>query len=473
MTSGAFSHHKEDPLGIVAGFTPQTLNLVQDGLIERTFHHSLYPELLYVQLAEYEDWPANTGTEIFMTRKGLIAPDPKPRKPGVDPSPKQSVYEQWAARLEPYNDTIDTHMPTSVASSINTFLADVHSLGLQAGQTINRVARNALYKAYLSGQTVVTTAGVTGDSTLRVASLNGFRDVIVRGVQVRPTPVSSATPLLVSITGVTGTRGVIAAVPDNADDPDGPGTLVLNATLGASVAARAPVLSSARPLVFRAGGGNSIDAIGSGDIVTLQDFLEIVGRLRDQNVRPMPDGTFHAHITNSTNTQLFADPAFQSALRGQIENARYKNGFIGQVGGLSFFINNETPNRTNSGARTATGTNAYYSEDIGGETTNESGINIARPIVVGMGAIYERGLDESQYVTEAGTTGKIGEFNITNNGVQVMTERIRLILRAPMNRLQDQVSTTWSKSTSYPIPSDVGSGDDARFKRAAILEHAA
>lgn len=460
-------------MGLVAGFTEQTLKLVQEGLLERAFHHALFPQLLFRSLAQFEEWPANTGQEIFMTRKGLIEPNTTPMQPGVDPSPKVSVYEQWIAKLDRYGDTIDTHMPTAVVSSVNTFLADVHSLGMQAGQSINRLARNKLYKAYLSGQTVTTVAALSGDTSIRVASLNGFTDVIVRGVNVRPTPVSSATPLLVTISGVTGSRGVIATIPDDANDPSGPGTLLLNASLGAGVAARSPVLSSARPLVVRAGGGNSVDAITSGDIVTLQDFIEVTGRLRDQNVMPMEDGTYHAHITNSTNSQLFADPAFQSAARGQIEGQRYRTGFIGTVAGISFFINNETPNNRNAGSRIATGSAAYYSRDIGAETTNESGVNVARPIIVGQGALYERGLDESQYVTEAGTTGKIGEFQIVNNGVQVMTERIRLIIRAPLNRTQDLVSTTWTISTDFPVPSDVGSGDDARFKRAVVLEHAA
>lgn len=295
----------------------------------------------------------------------------------------------------------------------------------------------------------------------------------MRGVQVRPTPVSSAAPLVVTIGGVTGPRSVIAAYPDDNNNPDGPGTLVLSAALGASVLLRAPVLSSAKPLIIRAGGGSSVDAIGTNDTATLQDLIELTSRLRSQNVMPFPEtGTYHAHITNATNTQLFADPAIQSALRGQIDNERFKSGFIGQIAGISFFINNECPDPLNSGARIATGSNAFYSEEIAAETTNESGVNIARCIVMGTGAIYERGLDESQYVTEAGTTGKIGEFAITNNGIAVMTDRIRLIIRAPVNRLQDQVAITWSKTTSHPIPSDVGSGDSARFKRAAVYEHA-
>jgi len=75
-------------------------------------------------------------------------------------------------------------------------------------------------------------------------------------------------------------------------------------------------------------------------------------------------------------------------------------------------------------------------------------------------------------VTEAGITGKVGEFQVVNAGVEVETKGIRLILRAPLNRLQDQVAATWSISTSFPVPSDVTSGGPQRFKRAVVIEHA-
>jgi hypothetical protein len=113
-----------------------------------------------------------------------------------------------------------------------------------------------------------------------------------------------------------------------------------------------------------------------------------------------------------------------------------------------------------------------YSQDIGAETTNEQGINVGRVLITGRGAIYEKGLDENQYVTEAGVTGRTGEFQVVNAGVEVATERVRLILRAPLNRLQDQVAATWSITTAFPIPSDVSSGGPQRYKRAVVIEHA-
>jgi hypothetical protein len=93
-------------------------------------------------------------------------------------------------------------------------------------------------------------------------------------------------------------------------------------------------------------------------------------------------------------------------------------------------------------------------------------------IVTGKGALYERYLDESDFVTEAGITGKTGNFDVVNNGIKILTERIRLILRAPLDRLQQVTSSTWSITTCFPVPSDVTapSGPE-RFKRAVVIEH--
>ena len=110
--------------------------------------------------------------------------------------------------------------------------------------------------------------------------------------------------------------------------------------------------------------------------------------------------------------------------------------------------------------------------EIGAEVTNEAGVPIRRTIVTGGGALYEKYLDESRFITDAGVTGKIGNFSITNGGVSIMTNRIRYMLRAPLDRLQQVVGQTWSWSGDFPVPSDALTGDDSRFNRAIIIEHA-
>jgi len=455
---------------LVLGVPPTVTNLVQQGLLERAFHDGLFPNLMFRADATWEDWGEHSGTELYMTRRGQLAPVTKPLKAGEDPVPQKLDYEQWVARLDRYGATIDTHMPTSVVANGDLFLSNVKALGLQAGQSLNRLPRNALYKAYLSGHTLLIAATAALDTSIRVASLNGFTDVVIKGTTVRPAAISSATPLSITI-GASTVRNAIGFQPDNPDDPFGPGSLLLSAQVGSIIAIRSPVLSSARPQVIRCGGGASIDAIGASDTITMQDIIIACNRMRKMNVLPHEDGLYHAHISTDGQTQFFTDPAFQRLTQGNPENAAYQEGFLGKISGVGFYLNNETPDSLNSGALTSTGSLANYAEDIGAEVVNESGIRIGRVVVTGRGVMYEKGLDESKFLTEAGVQGKIGEFAVTNNGVSVATDRIRLVIRAPQNRTQDEVAATWTISTSFPIPSDVVSGTPERYKRAIVIEH--
>lgn len=455
--------------GIVLGIPASVINLVQQGLLERAFHDGLYPAMQYRAEATAEEWPANSGTETFMSRAGLLKPIVKPLVPGNDPVPQAVSFEQWVAKLLRFSGTIDTHIPTAITANANLFMRNVHQLGLQAGQSLNRIPRDELFKAYLSGSTVLLSATASGDTSIRVASLNGFTEVVSTGVSPRPQAVSPSAPLQITIGTVT--KNVIGFSPDDPNDPFGPGTLVLSATVGSTIAARSSVLSAARPRIIRSGGGSSVDALSAGDTFTLQDAINAVNILREDNVQPHDDGFYHAHISPAANGQVFADPVFQRLNQSLPEHVIYKEGFIGTISGIMFFMNNEAPNKQNSGDRVATGTNAFYSSEIGAETTNEAGVDVGRIIVTGKGCVYERYLDESQYVTEAGITGKIGEFDVVNNGLVITLERIRLILRAPIDRIQDVVAASWSISTCFPIPTDVSSGGPSRYKRAVIIEH--
>ena len=459
---------------IAVGIPAAIQQLVQLGLLERAFHDGLFPALLYRGEAQWEPWEANTGTQIIMTRPGLLSPITTPLVPDQDPTPQTLTYEQWTATLGRYGGTIDTHIPTSVVSNADQFLRNIQQLGLQAGQSLNRLPRNALHIAYLSGQTESIATTASTDTTLRVASCNGFTQVVLVSTNVQPVPVSAQNPLAIQLmNGSTAINlSVIGYILDNATDPNGPGTLLLSTTVGAVVTSRSAVLSNYRPKILRAGGGNSVDAITSSDIFTLQDAINATNWLRKNNVLPHEDGYYHGHINTDANGQAFQDPAFQRLNTALPDHVYYQQAFLGTIAGIAFFSNNEAADYTNSGARTLTGTNAMYSHDIGAETTNDSGVNIGRVLITGRGAIYEKSLDENLYVTEAGVTGKVGEFDVINAGVQVQTEKIRLILRAPINRLQDKVAATWSITTSFPVPSDISAGGPQLFKRAVAIEHA-
>jgi hypothetical protein len=452
------------------------LSLIQEGLLEREFHDGLFPNLAYRAEFTAEKWEGNTGTEIFMSRPGLLAPVVTPLQPGGEPSVADVPYEQWSMRLDQYGSAIDTDMPTSAVANSNLFLRNIHQLGLQAGQSINRIARNVMFKAYLSGQTTLLAAASSSATQIRVAALNGFTDVVIPGTTVRPSPVSVATPLPVTIGsgGSLEVKNVIGAVPDNANDPFGPGTLTLSASLTNSQSLRASVVSAYAPRVVRAAGGSSIDAIGPGDTLSIQQIVNAVALLRQSLVQPHDeDGYYHAHISPLSQAQFYADPIFQRLNQSLPEGDAYQEGYVDRMTGIKFIMNQESPTNLNSGTLIATGSSGQYGPEIGAEVTNGSGTQIGRVLITGKGAGYERYLDEGLYTTEAGTTGKIGDFDVVNNGVTILTERIRLVIRAPLDRLQQKVSSAWSITTGFAVPSDITApSGPQRFKRSMILEHA-
>ncbi len=461
--------------GIFLGVPASVSALNQQGLLERAFHDGLYPNLAFRAEAMPEEWPANTGQVLYITRPGLLPPITTPLTPGVDPQPQAVSFEQWIASLNQFGGAIDTNMPSSTIAAANLFLRNLHQLGLQAGQSINQIARNAMFQAYLSGQTVSTTAILTTDTQIQVASLNGFTDVVIPGTNVPPQPVSTQFPLPITIGSGSAQvkNSVIGFNQNNPADPNGPGTILLSAAVGSAAftSSRVTIKSIFAPIVIRSSAGNSVDAIGASDTITLQQCINAVAYLRRANVQPHDDGFYHAHVSPLVNAQMFADPVFQRLNQSLPEHIIYKEGFLGYMAGIMFIMNTEAPESFNTGALTATAQQGVYAQGIGGEVTNGAGVNIGRVIITGKGAVYEKYLDESAYVTEAGTVGKIGEFDVINNGINILTERIRLIMRAPQDRLQQVVGAAWSISTSFPIPSDITAPTGPqRFKRAVVCE---
>lgn len=462
--------------GVVLGIPPAILQLVQTNLLERAFHDALVPALLYRQEALFEEWVANVGTQVVMSRAGLLAPSIVPLQPGNDPIPQTLTYEQWVVTMARWSGTIDTHMPTAMLSNADQFLRNIQQLGIHAGQTINRVSRNALFQPYLSGQTMSTVVTASTDTQIQVASVNGFTTVVNPATGVRPVAVSSATPLAITIQfgALVLTNTVIGYTLNNPNDPNSPGVLLLGSQVGQIVTARSPVLSGVAPVVVRAGGGAGVDAISAADTLTLQDINNAVQVLRTNSIQPHDDGWYHGHLPPIMNAEVFADPAWQRLNTALPDHSNYKQGWVNPTLGVMFIMNAESPTpQTTSGLVSTGNAGAQYAFDVGGEVTNNLGVNINRTIITGKGALLERGFDESQYIGEAGVTGKIGEFDVVNNGLSIGTDRIRLVIRSPLDRLQDVVSSTWSITTAFAAPSDItATSGPSLYKRAIVIESA-
>jgi len=452
---------------------PEIRALVQENLLQRAFHDALYPKLMYRSATTPVLWPANVGDNMVFTGVGLIKPKMRPLQPGTDPTPSSYSSEQWEATLQQYADSIDTHMPTSMVAIANLFLRNAQQLGLSAGQTINRLVRDRTYDAGLAGWTVAAAYGP--GTSMPVQRLNGFtkaRYTGVNGSLVKFGPVSATNPLAITVFsgGVATAVNVIGFTSTYSGDEVGPGVLLLDGAV--TTAARAYVVSSDRTNLVRVGGGMKVDDVGSSDLLKLESIRTAVAHFWQENVPEMPDGRFHLHLDPTSLSQLYSDTEIQRLNTALPDYYIYKDFAIGEMLGCVFFRNSEAPvPETVSGGLTAT----YDQDDpFPGELYNNgatTGVRIHRPMLIGQGGIYEYYQDLSALITEAGITGKVGASKISNAGIDVDVERIQLIIRAPLNRLQDQVATSWKFIGDWPFRTDATTGDASRFKRVACIEH--
>ena len=448
---------------------PEVRSLVQDGLLERAFHDALFPRLLFRGEAMPQLWPANVGDTMVFTGTGLVAPKMKPLVPGSDPPPSSYQVEQWAATLQQYADSIDTHMPTSIVAIANLFLRNAQQLGLSAGQSLNRIVRDRLYNAAGSGWTVADGAQ-NAVTTLRVKRLNGFtsarRPDLSTGSPVQFTPVTTNNPLQVLLGPALTANTVVGFTPDNPGDVFGPGTLTLGSA-SPNLADRAAVLSVDRTFSVFIGGGVRTDDITSNNIMTLAAIRTAVARFWQENVPEMPDGRFHMHMDPAAQGQVFSDPEFQRLLTALPDYFMYKQFALGEILNTVVFRNSENPLKEtvfpNDGV--TYDLNDPFAGELFSNGNASTGVPIHRTLLTAQGAIFEYYQDLGNLITEAGVTGKVGSSTINNNGIEVNTDRIQLIIRSPLNRLQDLVSTSWKFIGDWPIRTDVTTGDVARYKR--------
>ncbi|MCX5137584.1 hypothetical protein OOK06_36565 [Streptomyces sp. NBC_00340] len=404
--------------------------MMQNGVLDRVFQEALRPEFIYPAIADAEPWQGGMGDTKTFTRKGLMAPVTTPIT-GSDPTPATYSIEQWSVTMDQYGNSADTNMLNSSMALANKYLADVQTLAVNAGQSLNQIARNKLYTAYSGGRTWVTTAG-SSDTSMVVSDVSGFTQTLVNGVL---TPVSGANPLSVTI---AGTGNTVTGV------NTGTKTLTLG-TARTDVVGDSVVAANA-PVSIRATGSSAYD-LATNNIATFAMFRGAVTRLRRMNV-PTVNGYYVAHIDPETESQLYADADFKQALTGRVDSDIYRDLSIGRFGGIDWVRNNEAPTIQ------------------AGSTGN---VTIRRPIVLGAGALIAAPFESMGDLLRGTGVEDVPEIGMITVAPGVEVARI---VRPPQDRLQQTLATSWSWVGDYGVPSDATNGDAALYKRAVVLEHA-
>lgn len=435
---------------------------IQQGFLEREFQDGLTSGLGFRAIADRELVNINVGETVTKTRRGLKAPVTTPMAPssntGLDNGLTASSFtvEQYTLGIDQYADTIDLNVVTSQVGIANQFLANARTNGTQARQSLDRLARNALFAAYQGGNTFVRVSLGAAAATISVDDVRGFENVLVGGKFVSVSGTNTATVLVGSttytLTGVTRDGTNVSTTFGGIS-----GTLTFstnvttaNGTLGNVVYhTNAPVLL--RPNGKWSGGSafggtTTQRALASTDVLTLSVIEDAVAQLR--NNTGIMDQMFNLYLDNVSMRQLFSDADFKQLYQGQYGSTEAKRGQVFQLMGVNFIPTTEAPVQQHQVTTTLT---------------------VRRPVLVAPGALVEGDF--------AGMTQKASETAGINSEIQ-MVDGVAQVVRGPLDRLSQIVSQSWFWIGGFVAPTDATANSNiiptagAQYlKRAVVIEH--
>lgn len=425
--------------------------IIQQGFLEREFESAMHSRLAYRAVADREEISVGIGETLTKTRAGLKPAVTTPLNPNTNTNldngltPTTYNVEQYTITMNHYAATTDLNMVTSRVGIASQFLLNAATNGEQAARSLDELARNALFAAYLGGNTRVRATLSSAGPIVAVDDIRGFSTAFVNGVQV---PVGISNPLNVNIGA--GQYAVIATAPDGgpSNAPNGvSGTLTLSSAVSvADGTVNNTVQAGSGSSIARPNSRANTSQLLSTDTLTMATLLNGVTVLR-QNAVPEIDGAFNCYLDPVSARQLFADNDFRQLFQGATSaNQVFKKGMVNDFLGLRFISTTE----------------AFV-----GSHPTISGAIVRRPIICGKGALIE------------GTFAGMAANDVAPaDSIVSVVDGIAMVTREPIDRLQQIIAQSWYWIGGYCAPSDlttnpstVGTATAAAYKRAILIEH--
>jgi hypothetical protein len=426
--------------------------IIQQGFLDREFSQALRSRLGYRACADRVSVAVGIGETLTKTRAGLKPSVTTPVAPATNTNfdngltPTTWGVEQYTITINHYAATTDLNVVTERVGIASQFLQNAYVNGEQAARSLDELGRNALFGAYLGGNTRVRTGLSIAAPTISVDDIRGFQFVFVNGVQQS---VSSSTPMTVTIGSSIYTLVMAAADTTNVSTaPNGlSGTLTMssNVSVPDGAAGNTATAASGSSIVRPSQRGNT-SLIGASDTLTMANLLDAVAKLR-LNAVPEIDGAYNCYLDPVSSRQLFADPDFKQLFQGSTSaNQVFKKGMTNDFLGLRFVPTTEAfvqPHPT------------------------LTGLVVRRPVICGQGALIE------------GSFAGMGASDIAPaDSIVTMVDGVAMVTREAIDRLQQIIAQSWYWIGGFCAPSDtttnpttVPTATNAAYKRAVIVEH--
>jgi hypothetical protein len=426
--------------------------IIQQGFLEREFSQALRSRLGYRACADRVDVAVGIGETLTKTRAGLKPTVTTPLAPATNTNLDNGLsstswgVEQYTISINLYAATTDLNVVTERVGIASQFLQNAYVNGEQAARSLDELSRNALFGAYLGGNTRIRTTLTSAGPVAAVDDIRGFQAVFVNGVQQ---PINSTTPMTITIGSNAYTLVAVAADTANVSTaPNGiSGTLTVSGNVSVSDGTAMNTVTAANgATVVRPSQRGNTSLITAADTLTMSNLLDAVAKLR-LNAVPEIDGAYNCHLDPVSSRQLFADPDFKQLFQGATSaNQVFKKGMTNDFLGLRFIPTTEAFVQVHP---------------------TLSGLMIRRPVICGQGALIE-----GDFAGIAATDVAPADSIVT------MVDGIAMVTREAIDRLQQIIAQSWYWIGGFCAPSDtttnpttVPTATNAAYKRAVIVEH--
>jgi hypothetical protein len=465
-------------MGSFTNFPAALAAILQQGFLERELEEGLDSVLAYRRAAAEETVPARIGETLTRTRKSRKTPVTTPLNPanntGLDNglSPSTFSVEQYSFTMQEYADTVDTNMIQELAGIADQLIGNSRNNGVQAAQSMERIARMKLFFAYLGGNSRVRTdLGAGSTTTCHVDDISGFTTVLVNGV---PTGISSGNPITVVETAITSagvnqTLTVTAATADvtnHSSRPDGTSGLLTFSAATTPVNGDALIALNA-PKILRPFGKLTTAQLSGSDVLTMGLVEDAVAYLRDNGVPPMEDGTYHCILDNTSMRQLWADQDFKVLFAGRNDSGEFRDGDVIRLLGVTYIPTTEA--YVQPALQQYNGTT--YGQASTATAPSANVVRTRRPIIMGAESIIQGNFEGLESWLQREGLNPIADVFLVNNVAQ--------ILRPPLDRLSQVTSLSWTWIGDFAVPTDITAttaiiptASNALFKRSLVIETA-
>src|ERR1700744_6289816 len=163
--------------------------IIQQCFLEREFSQALRSRLGYRACADRVDVAVGIGETLTKTRAGLKPTVTTPLAPATNTNLDNGLtstswgVEQYTISINLYAATTDLNVVTERVGIASQFLQNSYVNGEQAARSLDELSRNALFGAYMGGNTRVRTTLASAGPTVPVDDVRGFQTVFVNGVQ--------------------------------------------------------------------------------------------------------------------------------------------------------------------------------------------------------------------------------------------------------------------------------------------------